>query len=462
VNADVTSLTALELLAAYRRSELSPVEAVEAFAVRTEALEPTLNAFMTVDRDGAVDAARAAEKAWRRGEARPLEGLPFAAKDLFDTAGLRTTYGSPMFDAHTPVADARAVARAKEAGAILLGKTGTDEFAYGIAGVNPHYGGVRNPWSTNRVSGGSSSGSGAAVAARQVPLALGSDTGGSIRSPSCICGIVGLKGTWGAISSDGMWAMGRTLDHPGPMARTPADAALFHRILVEGSRGRPIAAELAGGLRPAGSGTRVGICPELDPLEPAPDIRRVFADSVAALEACGFTVRETRFADAPSLRTTFVPIRDAETLYTHRQAGLFPARRAEYSEQTYERLAAAVPVGLDEYLEASRDRAGLAEAFDRLFDDVDVLLVPLTSASAPRIDSEAPDQVAWEAMGAYMIPLNLLGVPACAVRAGFDDLGLPVGVQLVGRVGADAAVLAAAQAFYEATPVLQARRPAAV
>ncbi len=452
--------TACELLDGYRAREFSPVEVVEELAARIESLEPTLNAFVTPTLESAREAALRAEKAFARSEARPLEGVPFGVKDLFDTAGVRTTYGSPMYDSNVPDRDARAVERAKEAGGILIGKTSTDEFAYGIAGVNPFYGPVRNPWSTDRVSGGSSSGSGAAVAAFEVHLALGSDTGGSIRSPSAYCGIVGLKPTWGAIRNDGMWAMGRTLDHAGPMARTPVDVALFHSVLVEGSEGRPIAADLVNGLRAAPSGTRVGICADLELLELAPDIRRAFESVANELEGCGFALREVSFPDAPRLPATFTPIRDAETLYTHRTAGLFPARRAEYSEQTYARLESAAGVGLDEYLAASAARWQLQEAFDLLFERVDVLLVPLTGAPPPLIDSPEPDQAAWLASGAFMVPENLLGVPAVAIRAGFDDLGLPVGVQLVGRAGADATVLAVAQACYDATPDIQQRWPA--
>jgi aspartyl-tRNA(Asn)/glutamyl-tRNA(Gln) amidotransferase subunit A len=457
--AELARLTALELLEGYRSRAFSPVEVVDELAERIEHLEPTLNAFFATTLDGAGEQARRAEETWSRGEPRPLEGVPFGVKDLFDTDGVTTTYGSPMFGENVPDGDARAVARAREAGGILIGKTATDEFAYGIAGVNPHYGPARNPWSTEHVSGGSSSGSAVAVAALELPLALGSDTGGSIRVPSAFCGIVGLKGTWGAISTDRMWAMGRTLDHAGPMARTPADVALFHSALAEGSRGRAIAGDLAGPLRPSPAGIRVGVCPDLDFLELTTDVRAAYGGVLQVLGDCGLPVREVSFPQAPQLRTTFTPIRDAETLYTHRMAGLFPGCRVEYSEQTYSRLEAAVSVGLDEYLAASAERARLGEAFERLFDDIDVLVVPLMREAPPLIDVPEPDWTAWEACGAYTVPEDLLGVPACAIRAGFDGLGLPIGVQLVGRQGSDATVLAVAHTYYEATPELQRRWP---
>jgi aspartyl-tRNA(Asn)/glutamyl-tRNA(Gln) amidotransferase subunit A len=453
-------LSARDLLAAYGRRQLSPLEVVESLSARIEETEPALNAFFTTTVESAQLEAKAAAERWQRREPRVLEGVPFGVKDLFDTAAVRTTYGSLMYDDHVPERDARAVERVRAAGGILLGKLATDEFAYGIAGVNPHYGPARNPWDPSRVSGGSSSGSGVAVGAGCVPLALGSDTGGSIRSPSSFCGIVGLKGTWGAISTDGMWAMGRTLDHAGPMARTPADAALLHGVLVEGAIGAHIVRELEGGLTPGRPATRIGLCPDLEQIPLGAGVRRVFDSAAATFARMGFPVREVRFPRAAAVASTFVPIRDAETLLTHRAAGLFPSRREEYGELTFVRLAAAEAVGLDDYVVASFERRRLAAAFADLFEAVDVLLAPVMTAPPPRIDDPEPDQAVWDALGLHMIPENLLGVPACAIRAGFDDHGLPVGVQLVGPAGADARVLAAAQAFFDATEQVQAARPA--
>jgi len=459
---ELARLTALELRQAYRHREASPVEAIDAVAACLEAGDLARDAFVTLTLDDARSQARVAEQAWRRGAARSLEGIPLAIKDLFDTAGVRTTYGSPMFDDHVPSADAVAVRRAKDAGAIVVGKTATDEFAYGIAGVNPHYGPTRNPWAPERISGGSSSGSAAALASRVVPLALGSDTGGSIRAPSAFCGTVGFKGTWGAVPTAGMWPMGRTLDHAGPMARTPADAALLHAALVDGSRGAPMAAALAGGLPPARTGFRVGVCADLAPVAPAPDVARVFTSALAAVEQCGGSVTDVRFAEAAGLVPAFVVIRDAETLNAHRRAILFPARRDEYGPLTASRLDAATAVGLDEYLAACALRARAAAAFDRIFEAVDVLMLPLASASPPTIDAPAPDEAAWELVHRSTVPFNVLGGPACVVRAGFDDLGLPVGVQIVGRDREDAAVLAVAQTYFEATAPIQERWPDAV
>jgi aspartyl-tRNA(Asn)/glutamyl-tRNA(Gln) amidotransferase subunit A len=229
--AEFVRLSAKQLLEGYRERRFSPVEVVDALAGRIEELDPGLGAFTTLCLERASDEARAVEQQYARGEpAGRLAGVPFGVKDLFDSEGVRTTYGSPMFADHVPTADAEAVRRARAAGAILIGKTQTHEFAWGITSVNFLMGSSRNPWNQQLMSGGSSGGSAVALAAELVPLALGSDTGGSIRVPSGFCGTVGLKPTYGRISSAGVFPLARSLDHPGPMARTPDVALLFSAI----------------------------------------------------------------------------------------------------------------------------------------------------------------------------------------------------------------------------------------
>ena len=260
---EIFALSAGQLLEAYRARALSPVEVVDALAQRIERLDPALGAFTTLCLERTRDEAVAAEAAYRSGASvRPLEGVPFGVKDLFDTAGVRTTYGSPMFSDHVPEQDAETVRRVRAAGAILIGKTQTHEFAWGITSVNELMGTSHNPWATDRISGGSSGGSAVALAAGLVPLALGSDTGGSIRVPSSFCGTVGLKPTYGRVSLDGIFPLASSLDHPGPMTRNPADAALLFGVLVDEA---PAAAP-RDGLR----GVRVGLCPDmhLTPLSP--------------------------------------------------------------------------------------------------------------------------------------------------------------------------------------------------
>ena len=269
VVSDAVHLSAGQLLAAYRALELSPVEAVDELADRIGELDPLVGAFTTLCLERAREEAQAAEAAYRRGDTdRPLLGVPIAAKDLFDSAGVRTTYGSPMFGDHVPAADAAALRLAREAGAILVGKTQTHEFAWGISSVNLLMGTSRNPWSPDRMSGGSSGGSAVALATHLVPLALGSDTGGSIRVPSAFCGTVGLKPTYGRISAAGVLPLARSLDHPGPMARTPADAGLLLAAIAgldphdPATEDKPLG-DLAGELEAGLEGLRIGLCPDL-------------------------------------------------------------------------------------------------------------------------------------------------------------------------------------------------------
>ncbi len=308
---ELTSLGAEGLLGEFCARRVSPVEALDAFAARIDAVDLKVGAFTTLCLDLAREEARAAEAAWTRGEARPLEGVPLGVKDLFDSAGVRTTYGSTMFASHLPAKDAEALRRARAAGAILVGKTQTHEFAWGISSVNELMGSTRNPWALDRISGGSSGGSAVALAADELPLALGSDTGGSIRVPSCLCGTVGLKPTYGRISLAGAWPLARTLDHPGPMARTPADAALL-LVAIAGADDADPASEdvplgdVAGELRRGFAGLTVGLCTDLHLVELAPDVRAAYEAAVRAAEHGGARVVEVSLPEAgldvPSLR----------------------------------------------------------------------------------------------------------------------------------------------------------------
>jgi aspartyl-tRNA(Asn)/glutamyl-tRNA(Gln) amidotransferase subunit A len=410
-----------------------------------------------------------AEEAWRRGEARTLEGIPFGAKDLFDSEGVRTAYGSPMFGAHVPARDAEAVRRARAAGAILVGKTQTHEFAWGITSVNPALGSARNPWMRERVSGGSSGGSAVVVAMDEVPLALGSDTGGSIRVPAAFCGVVGLKPTYGRISGARAWPLARSLDHPGPMARSPADAAL----LLEATAGLDpddpatadvplgtMRAELTRGL----DGLVVGLCPDLHLVPLAPDVAIVFEAVIRTLASAGARLVERALPEAELILPTFRAIQRAEALDTHRRAGLYPARRDEYGPDVLARLDAAAEVTLEQYLEASSERQRIRAAFARALDGCDVLLTPVSAGSPLPIGEETVVHAGVEltfrdlVMG-FTTPQDLTGLPACAVRAGFDELGIPVGVQFTSGPWHEARVLRAAQALFDLTPEIQARRP---
>jgi aspartyl-tRNA(Asn)/glutamyl-tRNA(Gln) amidotransferase subunit A len=467
---EIVGLSASELLARYRARQLSPVEVVQAIAARIEEVDPWLGAFTTLCLDRGLQEARIAEQQYARSEpAGPLGGVPFAVKDLFDSEGVRTTYGSPMFAEHVPAADAEAVHRARSAGAILVGKTQTHEFAWGITSVNLLMGSSRNPWDPRLMSGGSSGGSAVALAGRFVPLALGSDTGGSIRVPSGFCGTIGLKPTWGRISTAGVFPLARSLDHPGPMARTPADAALLLKATAgiddRDAATEPVpvgnpAAELDKGL----SGLRVGLCPDLHLVPLAPDVAAAFDSAVGTAEGLGAELIEVQLPGADRIYETFGVIQRAEALFSHTQAGLFPARRDEYGADVRGRLELAATVDLSAYLAASAERRRLRAGFDRLFEQVDVLLTPVSAGSPLPIGEERTVHLGEETefrelVMSYTVPQDLTGLPACAVRVGFDDGGVPVGAQFTGPRWTEARVLRAAQALHDATPAIQQRWP---
>ena len=413
-------LSAGELLAGYAARTLSPVEAVAELSAAIEA-DPH-GAFWALCLERAAEEARAAEVAWSRGAARPLEGVPIAVKDIFDTEGVATTYGSAMFRDHVPGRDAEAVRRVRDAGAIVLGKTATHEFAWGFSSINEALGTVRNPRDPERVAGGSSGGSAAALAAGLAPLALGTDTGGSIRVPSAFCGTYGLKPTFGRVSLDGVWPLARTLDHGGPMARTPEDLALLLGVLA------PVPAPPVAGTPP-----RVAICPDLHgfPLEHA------LADAHAELAAALGAV-EVRFAEAGLIVPAFRTIQLAEGHETHRHAGLYPERAAEYGADVGGRVEMGSHVTMPDLLAAQADRETVRAAFGRLFSEVDVLLTPAVPIAPPRIEDERATGALREAVVAYTVPQDLVGLPSCA---------LPNGMQLTGPPGAEALLLSVATAL---------------
>jgi len=464
------ALSVEELLSAFAARELSPVEALDACADRIAAVDGPVGAFTTLCLERAREEARGSEAAWAGGEPRPLEGIPFAAKDLFDSEGVATSYGSRMFAGRVPAADAEPVRRARQAGAVLVGKTQTHEFAWGITSVNDVLGSAHNPWALDRVAGGSSGGSAAALATGQVPLALGSDTGGSIRIPAAFCGVVGLKPTFGRVSAAGIWPLSRSLDHPGPMARTPADAALLLEVTAGVDAADPRTVEMPLGdlraeLRRGLAGLTVGLCSDLMTVGLASDVGAVFDRATRTLEAAGARLVELDLAEASSLLPTFRTIQAAEALQTHRDAGLYPARRDEYGPDVLGRLDAAADVTLEQYLRAEAERTRLLAAFVGLFRHCDVLLTPVSAGSPVQIGEETVshdgEQMTFRdlVMG-YTTPQNLTGLPSCAVRAGFDAHGIPVGVQFTGRALDEAGVLRAAQGFFDATPEVQSRRPA--
>jgi len=453
---EVPYLGAAGLLAAYRVRSLSPLEVVDALAARIEEHDDALGAFTALCLERARAEAAAAEAAYREGRATgALTGVPIAVKDLFDTAGVPTTYGSPIFAGQVPNADAAAVRRVREAGAIVLGKTQLHEFAWGITSVNRLMGSSRNPWSRDRVAGGSSGGSGVALAAGFAPLALGSDTGGSIRIPAAFCGTVGLKPTFGRVPTTGMFPLAASLDHAGPMARTPSDALLLLSVIADGVVDPAV---------PGADGLRVGLCPDLHLVPLDAGVERAYDAAAAALERDGAVLVEVSLPEAHDAFETYGVLVRAEGLHAHVEAALYPARAADYGEDVRGRLEAAREVTLGDYLAATAARERLRAGFAAAFAEVDLLLTPVAAGSPAPAGADQVEHLGEQIdfrrlVMSYTAPHDLAGLPACAVRAGFDDLGLPVGVQLTAPAWSERRVAAGAQALYDATPEVQARRP---
>jgi aspartyl-tRNA(Asn)/glutamyl-tRNA(Gln) amidotransferase subunit A len=438
----VNDLGTRELLEAFRARRLSPVEVVDACATRIAEVDGEFGAFRALCLERALEAARLAERSYRSdGEPRPLEGLPFAAKDIFDTADVATGYGSKMFSEHVPQTDAQAVADLRGAGAILVGKTTTHEFAWGITSVNPAVGTPRNPVDPRRVAGGSSGGSAVALASRQVPFALGTDTGGSVRIPSSFCGTAGFKPTFQSVSRDGVWPLAASLDHVGAMGRTVGDLAPWLTEL-----GAPMS-------RPELEAVRVGVCPDLHRVTLASDLQAVFDNAVELVGGVCRSIREVAFPEADRIHPTFTTIQGAEAVISHRRAGLFPGRAAEYGTDVRARLQDASTITLEQYADATAARLTLDHRCAALFDQVDLVITAITAVPPSLI--EDPDEVDHlgrrmalrDCVLPYTVPQDLFGLPACAVPAGRDASGLPVGVQLWGPRGSDNLVLQSAAAL---------------
>lgn len=466
---ELTRLSVTELLQAYGTRRVSPVEVLDAVAARIDAVDKRVGGFTALCLDRARQEAFAAETAWSTGTARVLEGIPFGAKDLFDSEGVRTAYGSPMFEGHVPTRDAEAIRRARAAGAILVGKTQTHEFAWGITSVNERMGTAHNPWALDRVTGGSSGGSAAVLAAEEVPLTIGSDTGGSIRVPSAFCGLVGLKPTYGRISGHGAWPLAVSLDHPGPMARTPTDAALLLEVLAGVDPADPATldvplGDLRGELGKGLGGLAIGVCSDLHLVSLASDVREVYDATVDVLATNGGRIVEVAMPEADLIYPSFGVIQRAEALDTHRRAGLYPSRRDEYGADVRGRLDGAMEVTLEQFLAASEDRRRVRAAFARLFGSCDVLLTPVSAGSPLPIGDETVvhegrELTFRELVMSYTTPQDLAGLPTCAVRAGFDALGMPVGLQFTSAPWREDRSLRAAQALFDVTASVQGRRP---
>jgi aspartyl-tRNA(Asn)/glutamyl-tRNA(Gln) amidotransferase subunit A len=455
-------VTLLEAAAALRRRETSSAELTAAALQRIERLNPSTNAMQTVMAEAARERAQQADEELARGEGRgPLHGIPIAVKDLFCTKGLRTTGGSSLFEDHVPDHDATVVEWLRAGGAVLAGKTGMHELAYGITSSNPHFGVIRNPWDRDRIPGGSSGGSGAAVAAGMVAMAMGSDTGGSIRIPAAFCGVVGLKPTYGRVSRYGAMPLGFSLDHMGPLTRSVRDAGAVLNVIAgydlrdETSSRRPVE-NYVPDVEPSIRGLRIGL-PENFYFERLdPDVDAAVRAAFRAAESRGAEIVPLRVPDIAAINTVARVILLAEA-----SALLEPhlEQRDRFGADVLALLDQGRLLPATDYINAQRLRRAMQREFAGLWTRVDCLFTPTTPITAPRIGETAaglPNGPGGHgedvrlAATRLVRAINALGLPAVSIPCGADRRGLPIGLQIVGRPFAEALILRVAQALVPA------------
>ena len=467
---DLCFLSIAELSSLMRARTVSSEEVTEAHLARIERLNPTLNAFVTVMSAQAREAARRADAEMKAGRWRgPLHGVPIGLKDIFDTAGVRTTNGSSFFRDNVPTEDAESVRRLKEAGAVLVGKLNTHEFAAGSTTNNPWYGPTRNPWALDRAPVGSSGGSGAAVAAFLCPGATGTDTGGSIRGPAACCGIVGLKPTYGRVSIRWIYPNAVSLDHAGPMTRTARDAGLLLGAMAGYDRRDPASADVpvpdyTAGIDACVGGLRLALCPDLHFLELDAAVARALDEASRVLAGLGAKLETVPFPLASEVPATREALSRGEFMALHRAR--FAAQPEGYGADVRARLAEGDKITLDDYVRACRMRETLRRELDELLRVVDALILPVAPCEAPLIATGAArvngKEVTFASGLAMRQVLNVVGLPAVAVPIGFGESGLPLSMQIVGPAWGEAKILRIAHAYEVATPEIRNRRPTAI
>jgi aspartyl-tRNA(Asn)/glutamyl-tRNA(Gln) amidotransferase subunit A len=450
----VSELPLLDLAAASRavqKKEVSPVELTRACLDRIERLNPKLNAFITVTGETALEEASRAEAEIGRGEWKgPLHGIPLAVKDLIETAGVKTTAASAVLKDNVPAADAEVIRRLKSAGAILLGKLNLHEFAYGGSGIIGHFGPARNPWNIAHVTGGSSSGSAAAVAACLCYGAIGTDTAGSIRLPAACCGITGLKPTYGLVSMRGVIPLSWSLDHVGPMARTAADAALMLQAIaaydpqdIYCQKFPPVYYPSA--IEEKTTAMRLGVAHDF-----WNDVDKEIKLGVdAAVTAMGkITAGLQQVELSTHADRTLVRCEP----YAYHQKYL-PQQEGSYNPETLKRIRTGADVTSVQYIQAYRDLLQQRRQILRLFEDVDLVLTPTTPMLTPSVAElqAAPDELRSKelVMLRNTRPFNVYGLPSISLTCGFSKSGLPIGLQISGAPGTEGAVLALAHAYQQ-------------
>jgi len=452
-------LSAAQAYQAIARKELSPVELLDAVLSRIDAVEDSLNSYITLMADEAKEVAREREAEAQAGSLRgPLHGIPVGIKDIIDVKEVRTTAGSRIMADFVAPEDATVVSRLRAAGAIILGKTNCHEFAWGGTNLNPHFGDCHNPWDTERITGGSSGGSGAAVAAGLCAAALGSDTGGSIRGPARLCGIVGHKPTYGRVSRHGVVPLSWSLDHVGPMTRTVEDAAIVLGVIAgqdekdPHTSGRPVpdyASALSGDI----AGLRIGLPKEYFAEAMEPELKKAVNEAVSCLENLGAELREVSFPGESRLFSIARVIHMSEASAFHDK--WLRSRPQDYGPDVRLRLEQGRLFLATDYVRAQQARTVASREYAQLMEQVDVLVMPASPIAAPLI---AGGQVtlggkrvdAHPAAASFLRAANLIGAPTLSVPCGFTGSGLPIGMQVMGRLHDDAMVLRVAHTYEQA------------
>jgi aspartyl-tRNA(Asn)/glutamyl-tRNA(Gln) amidotransferase subunit A len=439
-----------------RAGEITSRRLTEASLQRITALDPQIRAFVTLTADRAMADAQRADEAFSRGQDHgPMQGIPYALKDLIDTAGIRTTAGSRLRHAHVPTEDAAVAARLREAGGVLLGKLATYEFAVVGPSFDLPFPPARNPWNTDHITGGSSSGSAAAVAGGFVRTVIGTDTGGSIRSPACYCGVVGLKPTYGRVSLNGVYPLAPSLDHAGPLSATVEEAALTLDVIVsdEAPRSRPRMGQDLRGQDLRGQDLR-GLTIAFprsfhifDP-EAAPEVITALDDAVSQLSLLGARIEEIDLPNYQLFEDCGAVILQAEAYAVH--AHNLRARAQDYGRLAYQSLAAGFVLTSADVARAREVQRALTLALNRdVFSRYDAMVCANALTPALRFDSFDGKSPRWTAM--RTLPFNVTGHPALALPIGRSRNGLPMGMQIIGKAFDEAGICAIGAAYESAT-----------
>lgn len=445
-----------------QRRELSPVDITRECLRRIENLNPRLNAFITVTGESALSEARTAEDEISRGSWRgPLHGIPIALKDLIDTAGVRTTSASALHQDRIPTEDAEVVRRLRLAGAVIVGKNNLHEFAYGASSLVSHFGNVHNPWDEGRITGGSSGGSAASVAAGMACAAIGTDTAGSIREPAALCGCVGLKPTYGRVSIRGVIPLSVSLDHVGPLTSSVEDAAIVLQAIAGYDAAEVASVEVPVGdytssLREGANGLRVGVprAHFFDDLDP--EVASAIEHGLMGIETLVAHIKEIRL-EVSTDRT----VQAAESYAYHVEN---VAKHPEaYQAETVRRIRTGEKITAVEYLQRRRALEVARRSIHDVFADVDLLITPTTPMPAPTIAELTTNSEALRPAELRLLrntrPWNVWGVPAISIPCGFTQSGLPIGLQIAGPPWREDLVLRLAYAYEQATAWHKRRCP---